>query len=120
MRLGMVGALLAGLAVAAGAFGAHGLSGRLDARALAAFETAARYQLVHALAIVLAAERAARAPSRTAAIAGNVFIAGILLFSGSLYARTLGGPEWLAMMTPFGGLTFMAGWVVLAASYRTQ
>jgi len=117
MRLGMMGALLAGLAVAAGAFGAHGLRGRLDASALSAFETAARYQLFHALAIVLAAERAARAPGRAAEIAGNLFIAGILLFSGSLYARALGGPEWLALMTPFGGLAFMSGWVALAVSY---
>jgi uncharacterized membrane protein YgdD (TMEM256/DUF423 family) len=113
----MVGALLGGLAVAAGAFGAHGLRGRLDPAALAAFETAARYQLFHALAIIVAAERAARTPSRAAGIAGNIFIAGILLFSGSLYARALGGPEALAMMTPFGGLTFMSGWVALAVSY---
>ena len=118
MRLGTVGALLAGLAVAAAAFGAHGLRGRLDDAALSTFETAARYQLYHAIAILLAAERAARSPSRAAGIAGNLFIAGIVLFSGSLYARALGGPEWLAMMTPFGGLTFMSGWVALALSYR--
>ena len=117
MRLGMVGAVLAGLAVAAAAFGTHGLRGRLDEAALNTFETAARYQLYHAIAILLAAERAARAPSRAAEIAGNIFIAGIVLFSGSLYAHALGGPEWLAMMTPFGGLTFMTGWLVLALSY---
>ena len=117
MRLGMVGAVLAGVAVAAGAFGAHGLRGRVDEAAVSAFETAARYQLFHAIAIVLAGERAARSPSRAAAISGNIFIAGIVLFSGSLYARALGGPEWLAMMTPFGGLTFMTGWLVLALSY---
>ena len=117
MRLGTMGALLAGLAVAAGAFGAHGLRGRVDEAALSAFETAARYQLYHAVAVILAGERAARSPSRAAEIAGNVFIAGIVLFSGSLYARALGGPEWLAMMTPFGGLTFIGGWVVLALSY---
>ena len=120
MRLGMVGALLGGLAVAAGAFGAHALRGRLDPGALSAFETAARYQLFHALAIVAAGERAARGPSRAAEIAGNIFIAGILLFSGSLYARALGGPEFWALLTPFGGLTFMTGWVALAASYRSK
>jgi uncharacterized membrane protein YgdD (TMEM256/DUF423 family) len=114
----MVGALLAGLAVAAGAFGAHGLRGRLDTSALATFETAARYQLYHALSIILAGERAARSPSRAAEIAGNLFIAGILIFSGSLYARALGGPEWWALMTPFGGLAFMSGWVALALSFR--
>jgi uncharacterized membrane protein YgdD (TMEM256/DUF423 family) len=118
MRLGLVGGVLGALAVAAGAFGAHGLSGRLPPAAVAAFETAARYQLIHSLAIVLAAERAARGPNRAAAIAGNIFIAGILLFSGSLYAHALGGPDALAMMTPFGGLTFMSGWLVLAWSYR--
>ena len=116
----MVGAVLAGLAVAAGAFGAHGLRGRLDAPALAAFETAARYQLYHALAIILAGERAARSPSRSAEVAGNIFITGILLFSGSLYVRALGGPEWWAFMTPFGGLTFMAGWLVFATSFRRR
>ena len=120
MQLGMVGALLAALAVAAAAFGTHGLRGRLDEAALGAFETAARYQLYHAIAILLAAERTARSPSRAAEIAGNIFVAGIVLFSGSLYARALGGPEWLAMMTPFGGLTFMSGWVALALSYARR
>jgi uncharacterized membrane protein YgdD (TMEM256/DUF423 family) len=113
----MVGALLAGLAVAAAAFGQHGLGGRLDTAALSTFETAARYQLYHAIAIILAGERALRSPSRAAEIAGNIFIAGIVLFCGSLYARALGGAEWLAMMTPFGGLAFMSGWVALALSY---
>ena len=120
MRLGMVGALLAGLAVAASAFGAHGLRGQLSEAAVGTFETAAKYQLYHAIAILLAAERQTRSPSRAAEIAGNIFIAGIVLFSGSLYARALGGPEWLAMMTPFGGLTFMSGWVALALSYRER
>jgi uncharacterized membrane protein YgdD (TMEM256/DUF423 family) len=117
MRLGTVGAVLAALAVAASAFGAHGLRGRLAESAVSAFETAARYQLLHAIGIILAGERAARSPSRAAEVAGNVFIAGIVLFSGSLYARALGGPEWLAMLTPFGGLAFMGGWVALAVSY---
>ena len=116
----MLGALLAGLAVALGAFGAHGLRGRLDPSALNAFETAARYQLIHALAVVVAAERAARTTSRTATLAGSVFVAGIVLFSGSLYARALGGPEFWALLTPFGGLTFMSGWVVLAVSFRRR
>ena len=120
MNLGMVGALLAALAVAASAFGAHGLRGQLSEAAVATFETAAKYQLYHAIAILLAAERQARAASRAAEIAGNIFIAGIVLFSGSLYARALGGPEWLAMMTPFGGLTFMSGWVALALSYARK
>lgn len=114
----MLGAILAGLGVAAGAFGAHALRDRLEPASLTTFETAARYQLFHALAIILAGERAARSPSRAAEIAGNIFVAGILLFSGSLYALALGGPRALGVITPLGGLAFMSGWVVLALSYR--
>ena len=118
MRLAITGSLLAGLAVAAGAFGAHALRERLDPASLATFETAARYQLIHALAIVVAAERAARTNNATAMRAAALFAAGIGLFSGSLYVLALGGPRLLGAVTPFGGLSFMAGWVLLALSYR--
>jgi len=118
MRLGVVGAICGGVAVAAGAFGAHGLRGRLDEAAVSAFETAARYHLIHSIAIVLAGERAARSPSRAAEIAGNIFITGIVLFSGSLYALALGAPRVVGLVTPFGGLAFIAGWVALAVSFR--
>ena len=101
------------LSVAAGAFGAHGLQGKLDPQALQVFETAARYQMYHALALGLAALllRSGRAPG--AATAAALFLAGIVLFSGSLYALALTGGRWLGMITPFGGVAFLAGWVAL-------
>jgi uncharacterized membrane protein YgdD (TMEM256/DUF423 family) len=118
MRLGMVGALLGAAAVAAGAFGAHGLRDRLDVGSLATFETAVRYQLVHAIALVVTAQRAAQRPTRAASLAGALFVAGMLLFSGSLYALALGAPRVVGVITPFGGLSFIAGWAALAASFR--
>lgn len=118
MRLGVVGALAGAVAVAAGAFGAHGLRDRLDTASLAAFETAVRYQLVHAIALVFTAQRAHQHPSRAASLAGGLFVAGMLLFSGSLYALALGAPRIVGVITPFGGLSFIAGWVALAASFR--
>jgi len=117
MRLGAMGSVLGALAVAAGAFGAHALRGRLDPSAMATFETAVRYHLIHAVAVLLAAERARAAP-KPAGAAGALFVLGILLFSGSLYALAMGSPRWLGAVTPFGGLAFMLGWLLLAASYR--
>src|SRR5690348_2849747 len=93
MRLGMVAGLLAAIAVAAGAFGAHGLRGRLDPAALAVFETAARYHLIHAFAAVFAADRSLRGGGPGAAWAAALFVAGVALFSGSLYVLALGGPR---------------------------
>ena len=119
MRLGMLGSLLAGLGVAAGAFGAHGLRDRLDPSMMGAFETAVRYQLIHALAILLAAERA-RGAGRLAGAAGVAFVVGILLFSGSLYGLALGGPRALGAATPFGGGALILGWLMLAGSYRAS
>lgn len=116
----MVAALLAALAVAAGAFGAHALRGHLDAGALAIYETAARYQLVHALAAVFAADRSARAGGAEAARAGVLFVIGISLFAGSLYALALGAPRLLGAVTPLGGVALIAGWVLLAASFRSR
>lgn len=106
------GALDAGLAVAAGAFGAHALRGKLEARALEVFETAARYQMYHALAIVLCAVLGT-AGARTA---GWIFQAGIVVFSGSLYALALSDVKWLGAITPVGGLAFLVGWAFLAVS----
>jgi uncharacterized membrane protein YgdD (TMEM256/DUF423 family) len=105
------------IAVAAGAFGAHGLKGRLDADALAIFETAARYQMYHALAIGLAAT----APRNSAAqLACAAFLTGIVLFSGSLYLLALTGARAFGFVTPLGGLAFLAGWLALAwAAVRT-
>ncbi len=105
-----VGAVNGALAVAAGAFGAHGLRERLDARALEIFETAARYQMFHALAIVLCGVIATTSSHR----AGWLMFAGIVVFSGSLYALALTGVRGLGAITPIGGLAFLAGWLVLA------
>lgn len=118
MRLGTVASLLAALAVAAGAFGAHGLRGRIDANALGVFETAVRYHLLHAFAAAFAADRASRGGGAAAGWAGALFVVGIALFAGSLYVLALGGPRWVGVLTPLGGLAFMAGWVALAASFR--
>jgi uncharacterized membrane protein YgdD (TMEM256/DUF423 family) len=109
---GTLGAVSGLLAMAAGAFGAHALRARLSADRLAAFETGARYQMYHALAIVLAGVIA----SRGAQTAGWIFQAGIILFSGSLYALALTGTKGLGAVTPLGGLAFLAGWLWLAWS----
>jgi uncharacterized membrane protein YgdD (TMEM256/DUF423 family) len=105
-----LGAVNAALAVAAGAFGAHGLKGRLDEDALSVFETAARYHLIHALALVLCGIIA----TRGATTAGWILQAGIVVFSGSLYALALTGVKGLGAITPIGGLAFLVGWGYLA------
>src|SRR5882672_11435861 len=102
-----LGAVNAAIAVAAGAFAAHGLRERLEGRPFEVFETAARYHMYHAFAIILAGLLAARTP-------GWVFQAGIVLFSGSLYALALTDVKALGVITPFGGLAFLVGWVWLA------
>jgi uncharacterized membrane protein YgdD (TMEM256/DUF423 family) len=112
-----LGALNAAIAVGAGAFAAHGLRDRLDARALEVFETGARYQMYHAFAIILAGLVAGAGVSR-AATAGWVFQAGIALFSGSLYALALTGVKGLGTITPLGGIAFIAGWLWLAWAAR--
>ena len=110
------GALLGGAAVALGAFGAHGLKTRVPADLLAVFETAARYHLVHALAIVAVAWAAERFPGACVTASGWLFLGGILLFSGSLYALVLTGVRGLGAITPLGGLALIAGWILLAAA----
>ena len=110
----VAGALSAFIAVAAGAFGAHMLRSRLSPDLLAVFETAARYQMYHALALLAVAFALSRWPSPAARTAGWLFIAGTLLFSGSLYALALTGTRWLGAITPLGGLCFLAGWLALA------
>jgi len=109
-----LGAALAGLGVAAGAFGAHGLRGRLSPEMLAVFETAARYQMYHAFGLFVVAWAAVRWPQSAVPIAGWLFLAGIVIFSGSLYGLALGGARWLGAITPLGGMAFLAGWAVLA------
>jgi uncharacterized membrane protein YgdD (TMEM256/DUF423 family) len=110
----LLGALSAGVAVAAGAFGAHGLRARVTPELLAVFDTGARYQMYHALALLAVAWAASRWPGGAPAAAGWLFVAGTVLFSGSLYLLVLGGPRWLGAVTPVGGLCFLAGWALLA------
>jgi uncharacterized membrane protein YgdD (TMEM256/DUF423 family) len=114
---GFLGAVSAFLAVAAGAFGAHALRARLAPDLLAIFETGARYQMFHALALVLIALLAARQPTGALTLAGWMFVLGTLLFSGSLYALALTGVRALGAITPLGGLCFLAGWVALALAF---
>jgi uncharacterized membrane protein YgdD (TMEM256/DUF423 family) len=110
LRLGAASALIA---VAAGAFGAHALRLRLPAGRLLVFDTAARYQMYHALALLAVAWAGARWPGVWPARAGWSFLVGTLLFSGSLYALALTGDGWLGAITPLGGAAFLAGWVCL-------
>ena len=111
-----LGALSAGLAVALGAFGAHALKSRLDADLLAVFETGVRYQLVHALALLAVAWAATRWPGPLVNASGWLFVAGTLLFSGSLYALALSGARWMGAITPLGGVAWLVAWALLAWS----
>ena len=108
------GAILAMISVAAGAFAAHGLKSRLGADMLATFELAARYQMYHAVGLVLCGLAWARWPGPAVALAGALFIAGMVLFSGSLYLLSLGGARWLGAITPFGGTAWLIAWAALA------
>ena len=108
---------MAFLGVAAGAFGAHGLRDRLATDLLEVFEIAVRYQMYHALALVGVALAMGRiGPSSTLIWAGWFFLAGILIFSGSLYLLSLTGIRWLGAITPIGGVALLAGWFCLAWS----
>ena len=109
-----IGALSACVAVAAGAFGAHGLRDVVSADRLVVWETAARYQMYHALGLLIVACLASQKTAGPARIGGWLFVAGTVLFSGSLYALTLTGITVLGAITPLGGLAFIAGWLVLA------
>lgn len=109
-----LGAASAFAAVAAGAFGAHALRARLSPDLLAVFETGARYQMYHALGLLAVAWAVTRWPSPWPPRAGWLFLAGTVLFSGSLYALALSGIRWLGAITPLGGLAFLAGWLCLA------
>src|SRR6476659_3272802 len=109
-----LGSISALIAVAAGAFGAHALRARLPADLLAVFETGARYQMYHALGLLAVAWAVTRWPGPWPVRAGWLFLAGTVLFSGSLYALALTGVRWLGAVTPLGGVAFLAGWLCLA------
>lgn len=117
--LTVIGAASGLLSVAAGAFGAHALKARLTPDLLAVFETGARYQMYHALALIAAAWAATRWPSRIVAASGACFIGGTVLFCGSLYLLALTGWRAFGAVTPAGGALFLAGWLLLAlAAWR--
>ncbi|HEX8144596.1 MAG TPA: DUF423 domain-containing protein [Pyrinomonadaceae bacterium] len=110
----VAGVASAFIGVAAGAFGAHGLKSRLSPEMLATFEVGVRYQMYHAFALIVAAWAQTRWPGTLLSASGWLFIAGTLLFSGSLYLLSLTGLRWLGAITPLGGLAFLAGWLCLA------
>jgi uncharacterized membrane protein YgdD (TMEM256/DUF423 family) len=104
------------IGVALGAFGAHALKARLAPELLATFETGVRYQLIHALALLAVAWACVRCPGRAAPAAGWLFVAGIVLFSGSLYALSVSGVRAFGVVTPFGGMALLTGWACLAVA----
>ena len=112
----VAGTVLAFLAVALGAFAAHTLKAHLSADNLDIFETGARYQMYHALALLGVAYAAQRWGGSLTTAAGWLFIAGVILFSGSLYLLSTSGVKALGAITPLGGLCFLAGWSCLAAA----
>ena len=115
------GAVSGGLAVAAGAFGAHALKDSMPPDRLAIFETGAKYQMYHALALLAMSCRPASVQSRRLAAAGVLFIVGICLFSGSLYALAFTGIHGLGIITPFGGVSWLLGWALLVlAAFRGE
>jgi uncharacterized membrane protein YgdD (TMEM256/DUF423 family) len=111
-----VASILAGLSVAGGAFAAHALKEKLSERAIEIFETGARYQMYHSLALLVVALLLSRAEASQSLLiaAGSAFIIGIAIFSGSLYALSLSGIKWLGAITPLGGVAFLIGWGCLA------
>ena len=115
----VVGSLSAFIGVALGALGAHALKARLDADLLAAFEVGVRYQMYHALALLAVAWACTKWPGTAVVTAGWLFVAGTIVFSGSLYVLSLTGARWLGAITPFGGAALLGGWLCLAwAAWR--
>jgi uncharacterized membrane protein YgdD (TMEM256/DUF423 family) len=111
----LIGAIFGFLGVALGAFGAHGLKSRLSPEMLAIFETGVRYQMYHVFALLIVAAAIGHAgPARLLILAGWCFIAGTLIFSGSLYVLALTGVTTWGAVTPIGGLGFLVGWACLA------
>lgn len=117
--LGFLAALLGFLTVAGGAFGAHGLEGSIPTRDLAAFDTGMRYGLIHAVAAVVAL-LVSQQGLAAARISGWAFIVGIVLFSGSLAFLGITGSRALVIVTPLGGLAFLAGWAFLCVGFIVQ
>ena len=116
MNLIRVGAISAGVAVAAGAFGAHGLKQVIDAAALEVWKTGVQYHLAHALAMLLVAALAGQVALKVTQTVGKLFLAGQIIFAGSLYLLAVTGIKWLGAITPLGGVCFLLGWGMLALS----
>jgi len=110
----LIGAVAAAIAVAAGAFGAHGLESRVTPKRLDTFETGVKYQMYHALALFVVAWASTQFAAPAVSYAGYCFTAGILIFSGSLYLLVLTDTSWLGAITPIGGVAFIIGWILLA------
>lgn len=110
----IAGSISAFLAVALGAFGAHGLKERLTPEMFNIFEVGVRYHMYHALALLAVAWTSTRWPGGSVTAAGWLFLAGTIIFSGSLYLLSLTGLRWLGAITPVGGLAFLLGWLLLA------
>jgi uncharacterized membrane protein YgdD (TMEM256/DUF423 family) len=110
----VVGSLSALLAVALGAFAAHGLRSRLSTEMLGVFEVGVRYHLYHALALLAVAWASTRWPGGAVTAPGWLFVVGIVVFAGSLYLLSISGLRWLGAITPVGGVAFLAGWAALA------
>lgn len=115
----VIGCVLAFAGVAAGAFGAHALRGRLSQELLAVWEVAVRFQMYHAFALLATAWAVSQWPGRGSEAAGWLFVAGTVVFSGSLYFLALSGVRWLGAITPLGGLMLLGAWIALAlAAWR--
>ena len=112
----IVGAIMAFLAVALGAFGAHALKNRLTPDMLEIFEVGVRYHMYHALGLLAVAWATSRWPESNVTAAGWAFIVGIIIFSGSLYILSMTGMRWFGAITPLGGLAFLIGWAILVWS----
>jgi uncharacterized membrane protein YgdD (TMEM256/DUF423 family) len=116
MNWSAMGAAGLALAVILGAFGAHGLRGRLDENSMSIYHTAVLYHFIHALGILIVSilPRAGMLPVARAAWVCGLLCFGVVIFSGSLYVLAISGKTWLGAITPFGGLAFIVGWVLLA------
>ncbi|MFB6230441.1 MAG: DUF423 domain-containing protein [Salinibacter sp.] len=115
-----LGALAAGIAVALGAFGAHGLEGRVSPDRLDTFRTGVRYQMYHGLALLVVGWAIAQGWGPLLHWVGYCFVAGIVIFSGTLYLLVLTDTGWLGAITPLGGVAFVVGWAMLAWTVLTS
>jgi len=112
-----LGALSAFISVAAGAFGAHALKQVLDADMLAVYHTAVDYQFFHSIGLIVIGTLHKISPRHYHSYAAWIMLAGIIIFSGSLYVLSTTGIKWLGMITPIGGVCFLAAWLIIALSY---